>query len=254
MLSHGHLLHGDGEIRQLSGAMLAPSAISFLPIRYSGAALTASTAATAPSRRWKTANLRAAGSPRSTSVVGRPRQARDLQLQIILVRPEPGHFAIGLGPAQPSPARHAWPGRWRSARIPAGSRSPSRPIMARAVAGREDRGIAGHGIAVHHDAVLAGQPGSGGQLVIGQHADAHQHDVGRHTLAAGAHRSTLPLPSKRFDAGVADSASRPPSDVRRHRNPTPAGTRRAPSAGPAASNTVTSSPRLAPTAATSSPI
>src|SRR6185312_4173917 len=40
-----------------------PSAMSFLPIIYSGAALTASTAATRPSRKWKTANLRWPGSP-----------------------------------------------------------------------------------------------------------------------------------------------------------------------------------------------
>src|SRR6185437_7392056 len=49
-----------------SAVTTAPSAISFLPIIYSGAALTASTAAATPSRRWKTANLRWPGSPRST--------------------------------------------------------------------------------------------------------------------------------------------------------------------------------------------
>ena len=81
-------------------AIFLPSAISFLPIMYSGAALTASTAATTPSRRWKTANLRAAGSPRRTSVSRRPRQARDLQLEVILVGPEPRHFAVGPGLAR----------------------------------------------------------------------------------------------------------------------------------------------------------
>src|SRR6185437_13242031 len=49
-----------------SGAILAPAAISLRPTRYSGAALTASTAAATPSRKWKTANFRALGSPRST--------------------------------------------------------------------------------------------------------------------------------------------------------------------------------------------
>src|SRR6185312_311111 len=49
-----------------SRATAVPSAISLRPTRYSGAALTASTAATLPPRRWKTANLRVPGSPRCT--------------------------------------------------------------------------------------------------------------------------------------------------------------------------------------------
>src|SRR6185295_5381498 len=49
-----------------SGVTAARAAISLRPTMYSGAALTASTAATMPSRRWKTANFRAAGLPRST--------------------------------------------------------------------------------------------------------------------------------------------------------------------------------------------
>src|SRR5579862_4160524 len=50
-----------------SGATGVPSAISLRPTIYSGAALTASTAATRPSRRWNTANFRDRGSPRLTS-------------------------------------------------------------------------------------------------------------------------------------------------------------------------------------------
>ena len=129
---------GMDEIGQPFRRDWAPSAISFLPTRYSGAALTASTAATAPSRRWKTANLRAAGSPRSTSPVGRPRQAGDLQLEIVLVRPEPRHFAIGLGLAHHGQRRmlglvdgvlHAFQA----------DRDAFAADMAGAVAGREDR-------------------------------------------------------------------------------------------------------------------
>src|ERR1700741_203654 len=50
-----------------AGSTRTRSAISLRPVMYSGPAFTASTAATAPSRKWNTANLRDAGSPRKTS-------------------------------------------------------------------------------------------------------------------------------------------------------------------------------------------
>ena len=91
------------------------------PIRYSGAAFTASTAATAPSRRWKTANLRDAGSPAHHDDVDRaapgPRSAASDHTGPTRTRA----LRYRSWACPPSPAPHAWPGRWRSARIPAGS-------------------------------------------------------------------------------------------------------------------------------------
>ena len=55
---HSICFIGTAMSASFSGATLTPLAINCRPIRYSGAALTASTAATRPSRRWKTANLR----------------------------------------------------------------------------------------------------------------------------------------------------------------------------------------------------
>src|SRR6185312_6244054 len=70
------LFMGIDRSASLSGAMRALAAISFFPIMYSGAALMASTAATMPSRRWNTANLRNETSPRTATVsAGRAKPA-----------------------------------------------------------------------------------------------------------------------------------------------------------------------------------
>ena len=74
--------------------------------------------------------------------------------------------------------------------------------MAGAVAGRPDMGIAGACILVHHDAVLHAEAGMDRQFVTGNHADAHQHDVGVIGQAAGAHPFHFSVAAKGFHPGI----------------------------------------------------
>jgi len=53
------------------------------------------------------------------------------------------------------------------------------------VADRDDVGRAGEKIVVDHDAVCDRQPGIGGELGIGNHADADHRDIGLDSLAGG---------------------------------------------------------------------
>lgn len=60
-------------------------------------------------------------------------------------------------------------------------------------------GIAGARILVHHNAVLAGQTGMGGEFVARHHADADQHDIGVIGLAARDDPFDLAVAFKGFD-------------------------------------------------------
>ena len=251
-----HLFHGDGSIGQsFRRDAMAPSAISFLPTIYSGAALTASTAATAPSRRWKTANLRAAGSPRSTSPVGRaapaPRSAASGHTG--RTRTTALRYRSWACPPSPATACLAWSMAFctHSSRIS----MPSRPIWrvqspAAKIAGSPVLRIAGR-----RRCRPAGKAGS---------ASPTHHWERRRCRPARCRRDRScrrPVPP------------RPCRCLRRLRrrccrlNFTPAfamfgrieirhglAKRRAPSAGPRLRTPSRPSPRLAPTAATSSPI
>ncbi len=186
-----------------------------------------------------------------------PRQPRDLEFQVILVRPEPGHFAVVFGPCPSSPAPHAWPGRWRSARIRAGSRrlrghtwrvqSPAAKMAGSPVLARADPPRCRHG---RPDPLRAASSSLGTTPM----PTSSQVGVDR-VCRRRAPASTLPFAFEALRRRVSQFQGHARLvRARRRRNPTPAWTRRAPSAGPAASNTVTCSPRLAPTAATSRPI
>ena len=192
----------------------------------------------------------------ATSLVGRPRQTRDLQLEIVLVRPEPGHFAIGASACRASPSAACL--AWSMAFCTHSRRSamPSRPMMPGAVAGGEDRGIAG----ARRSRRRRCRPRSAGRprapsSIVGNDADADQHEIGGIGLAAGAHAlKPVPLPSKASTPVLRSSLTPAGAMNARRRNPRSAAKPRAPSAGPSLRTRSRRVPRLAATAATSRPI
>ena len=110
-------------------------------------------------------------------------EARNLQLVVALVAPEPGQAVIGLGVAG-QPRRHA-------ARVIGGVLHRLQPQRAaearaceqRAVADRRDVGIRRQQLLVDDNAGRHRQAGLLGQFDIGQHADADHDQVGRHMTA-----------------------------------------------------------------------
>ena len=155
----------------------------------------------------------------------------------------------------PSPAPHAWPGRWRSARIPAGCHG----LRARhGGCSRPPPRYAGSPVLAFWSTTMpsfAGKPGR--RAPIRHRASRRCRPARCRRDSSGRRRCTrshLAIAFDGFDAGVAASASRRPFHARRHRRPTGRGDTARAISRSMASNTVTSSPRLAPTAATSSPI
>ncbi len=133
--------------------------------------------------------------------VGGTRKPCDLQLQVILVRPEPRHFAIGLWFSNHGKrgvlglvdgVLHAF----QPDGVPLASHMPG------AVARRPDMGIAGSGIPVHHNAVFGSQTCPDRQFVARNHADPHQHDIRRIAVAARDHPLHLAIAFEGFHAGL----------------------------------------------------
>ena len=140
------------------------------------------------------------------------RQSRDLQLQVVLVGPEPRHLGVRHGRAEQrrggnlglmNRVRHGFEPH---AALEQGVR------MVRAVAGREDVRIGRARELVDDDAVAAGQPGGGGELDVGHDADADDHDVARELSAVdGLDRSHAGRAVQRLDCRAAvnhDAAAR----------------------------------------------
>ena len=113
------------------------------------------------------------------------RNAGNLQLQIALIAPEPGHLFVGLLPSG-EPGGDAAPlvdGILHQ--FEANAAGCERGRKTRAVADRQDRRVAGSQIAVDDDAVIHGEPSFVGELAIGDYPDANEDEIGGQTAAIG---------------------------------------------------------------------
>src|SRR5690606_27536839 len=109
---------------------------------------------------------------------------RDLQLQIVLIRPEPGHFGIRV-----RLAGEVCRGGFRLLDRVLHGLEPNAPQrermrMVRAVTGRRDPRVRRHGPLVDDDPVLARQARRLGELDVRLDADADDREIARKTLAA----------------------------------------------------------------------
>ena len=167
-------------------------------------------------------------------LVVRVADARDLQLQVVLVGPEPGHVGVGLRLARDRP-RHRLGLLHRVVhRFQAQAALEQRVRVVGHVAGGEDRRIAGAPEGVDHDAVVDREPGVPRQLVVRRRADPDHREVGRegppvgadHPLARG-HRPRAPRRRHR------SRSRRRAGHARRRRRRTPAPPRPGSSPAPA---------------------
>ena len=106
------------------------------------------------------------------------RDTRDLQLEIVLVRPEPGHFVISNGLIQDRKRRRfaLAQGVWH--RLQSKPAAVERARVVAAVTHGVDVGIGGAGERIDDNSVLGREPGRLRELHIGRDADSDNHDVG----------------------------------------------------------------------------
>ena len=153
------------------------------------------------------------------------RQAGDLQFQIALIAPEPRQRVIGRALAEDRPRPRIWPDRWRSARIPAAAARRDRAGKLRAIADRGNVGIRGrHAVRRRRCRSRRRAPRLARQRVLGDDADAGDHDVGRQPLAVGKSRPRSARPPSPWIAATpvaelerAPKARCASSEERRHR-------------------------------------
>ena len=113
-------------------------------------------------------------------------QPRDLQLEIILIGPEPGHFAIRIGAVQHGQSRVLGLIDGVLNRFQTHARSGPAGVIG-AIARRIYVGVGGAGEFVDDDAVVAGKPRLFGNFRIGNDADAGDNEIGRYAACIGGH-------------------------------------------------------------------
>lgn len=126
-------------------------------------------------------------------LIGAGGQTSHLQLLVVLVAPEPGRGRKGtlLAQQRSRSALGLFGGvlhRFQAQQAAIGQAAHG------AIASSDDGGVAGAAAGIDDDAALAFQACGHGQLVIGQHANAHHHQARRHQAAIGqTHTADLAL-------------------------------------------------------------
>ena len=138
--------------------------------------------------------------PQRHLIAGREK-SRNLHLQIILIRPEPGYFAIGLGAPQETERCVLCLIDRVLHRLQAHARA-RKSRMVGAIAGRVDIGIGRTRRFVNDDAVIACETCSLRELDVGNDTDSHKHDIRRNASRACLDRLDARAAFEGFDAGA----------------------------------------------------
>src|SRR5690606_22540580 len=113
-------------------------------------------------------------------------QASNLQLQIILIGPEPGQGAIGFEFTANGVGGNAGLIGVVSHRLNAQLNVGDGVVVVGAITGAQDIVIIGTGELIHYQAIVHFEASLLGQLNIGNHANTYNHQIGRDNLTVGS--------------------------------------------------------------------